>query len=472
MEGQPEKRQVLDGPGQALAGKDQTANAEPDTANNILHADAPISKPVTATPEPLEESTLKENTPLISNEAVSGLKTSSQIQPSAAQTSSKGGGKRREPSSEAVRRGLSFGPIKKPGQTESPTRAILKATSKSPPPRFNQRTSSAGGEGQDSGDDGMLEKEKYAENADEEGVVESSEDDTGEWSSEDENSPSGQLRGRKREEPERAKSAMATKGDSPTVTVTAPEGEKPVSTSKRFIAPVHPNTNFDHLIASKTPSPSASANTTDSEEMDDIRSAQRLDIEISNVDTTIPRHAIQTITRGEFEKTQEEAREGSRRLRKYVVATDLSEEAKYALEWTIGTILRDGDILYAIYAVNEETGTGKAVDGLPVGEGGNPAQDTTATVERAAASSKKGTFRSSLVTTLRSSSRGSRSPSTARSPGFQAQERTQATDLLRRICLDFIRRTKLQVRIVIEVIHCKSPRSMIMDAVSGHVRIA
>lgn len=37
-----------------------------------------------------------------------------------------------------------------------------------------------------------------------------------------------------------------------------------------------------------------------------------------------------------------------RRPRKYVVATDLSPESNYALEWGIGTVLRDGDEMYAL----------------------------------------------------------------------------------------------------------------------------
>ncbi len=38
------------------------------------------------------------------------------------------------------------------------------------------------------------------------------------------------------------------------------------------------------------------------------------------------------------------------------MSTDLSDEAAYALEWTIGTVLRDGDTLLAVYAVDEGIG--------------------------------------------------------------------------------------------------------------------
>lgn len=49
-----------------------------------------------------------------------------------------------------------------------------------------------------------------------------------------------------------------------------------------------------------------------------------------------------TVTHGEPEKILEES---GRRSKRYVLASDLSEESRYALEWGIGTVLRDGDEL-------------------------------------------------------------------------------------------------------------------------------
>jgi hypothetical protein len=47
-----------------------------------------------------------------------------------------------------------------------------------------------------------------------------------------------------------------------------------------------------------------------------------------------------TITQGDPER----AIKGSkRRPRRYVIASDLSDESRYAVEWGIGTVLRDGD---------------------------------------------------------------------------------------------------------------------------------
>lgn len=50
-----------------------------------------------------------------------------------------------------------------------------------------------------------------------------------------------------------------------------------------------------------------------------------------------------TLTHGAPEKLLEES---GRRPKRYVLASDLSDESRYALEWGIGTVLRDGDELY------------------------------------------------------------------------------------------------------------------------------
>ncbi|KAG6877747.1 hypothetical protein C0993_004250 [Termitomyces sp. T159_Od127] len=46
------------------------------------------------------------------------------------------------------------------------------------------------------------------------------------------------------------------------------------------------------------------------------------------------------------------AKLANRKKRRYIVASDLSEESRYAVEWAIGTVLRDGDSLL-IVTVNE-----------------------------------------------------------------------------------------------------------------------
>jgi len=37
-----------------------------------------------------------------------------------------------------------------------------------------------------------------------------------------------------------------------------------------------------------------------------------------------------------------------RRKKTYMVASDFSEESRYAVEWAIGTVLRDGDDLWIV----------------------------------------------------------------------------------------------------------------------------
>lgn len=52
-----------------------------------------------------------------------------------------------------------------------------------------------------------------------------------------------------------------------------------------------------------------------------------------------------TVTHGSPEKSLEES---GRRPKRYVLASDLSDESRYALEWGIGTVLRDGDEMYVL----------------------------------------------------------------------------------------------------------------------------
>ena len=384
-----------------------------------------------------------------------------------ADTSSLGRRKSKVEPHEAIRRGLSFGPIKKPGQQQSSIPGILKTKSKSPSSRLSRRSLSFDSDASPSGVVGDLGKDNYAEDADEEGAMESSEDDPIE-SSGDEVTISGRVRGRRRgsETGQRTtpRSPLAGPEDKPAVTVTTPEGERQPS-AKKFV--VHPNTNFDRVVSRP-----ASPHTSDSEELNDIRRAQKLNISISSVDSSVPHRVIQTIIRGDFALMQEEAAEGLRLLRTYLVATDLSGEAAYALEWTIGTVLRDGDTLLAVYAVDEEVGTGVTGDCLPIGEGARAMKETTAVMEKMTIASQKSPLVSLppplSIASLRPSSRKSSAATSADSRAFSKAEleRAHAIEKLSETCLRFLRKTKLQVRIAIEVIHCKSPNHMITEAVS------
>lgn len=249
--------------------------------------------------------------------------------------------------------------------------------------------------------------------------------------------------------------------------MTGPGGEK-LPAKKRGVRPI---TNYDQTASGRsTPA------TSDSEELKDIRRAQRMSINMSPIDNSIPHRLIKTIIRGEFSRMQQEAEQGSRRLRTYLVATDLSDEAAYALEWTIGTVLRDGDTLLAVYAVDEESGTGKAgegdsIHGVPIGEGAQAIQETAAVVGELTAATKNpspnlGPSPLGQTSLLPGASTYSRGVSTdSRYMSKPEQERHHAIEDISQTCLKFLRKTKLQVRVAVEVIHCRSPKYMITEAV-------
>jgi hypothetical protein len=59
-----------------------------------------------------------------------------------------------------------------------------------------------------------------------------------------------------------------------------------------------------------------------------------------------------TLTHGSPDDALEES---GKRLRRYVVLSDLSEESRYAVEWAVGTVARDGDELFLISVKEDES---------------------------------------------------------------------------------------------------------------------
>jgi nucleotide-binding universal stress UspA family protein len=57
------------------------------------------------------------------------------------------------------------------------------------------------------------------------------------------------------------------------------------------------------------------------------------------------------ITQGDPDGTLDKS---GKRMRRYVVLSDLSEESRYAVEWAVGTVARDGDELFLISVVEDE----------------------------------------------------------------------------------------------------------------------
>ena len=199
-------------------------------------------------------------------------------------------------------------------------------------------------------------------------------------------------------------------------------------------------------------------------DFDDIRRAQKLSFSMTNILSQTEGHrAVRIIYRGEYNKIAQTAEEENRRLRKYLVATDLSDESTHALEWAIGTVLRDGDTLIAIYCVDEETG-------IVPGEGAQVPDDPKAMKEQAAAINSMTSSKSApgglhlKGESVNNTPRTSPAPS-ARGMNKAEEERQRAVrDITDRV-LRLLRKTQLQVRVIVEVLHCKNPKHLITEVI-------
>jgi len=245
---------------------------------------------------------------------------------------------------------------------------------------------------------------------------------------------------------------------------------------------VHPSTAFD-IAASGTSTPLGGS---DEESISELRAAQKLSLTMSVIHSTPSAHrVIRQIIRGDYAHFQRQAEEGRKRQRVYLVATDMSPESQYALEWTIGTVLRDGDTLLGVYAMDEEStsagGTGGG-GGVEIGHGAESIRDTAAIVHGLPSTSvppppsygpsplARGSLSSASAAatgpapaqaTADSRSR-SRNPA---SHGPADDSRRRAAEDLTNRTIHLLRKTRLQVRIVVEVFHCKSPRHMITEVI-------
>ncbi|KAA8572721.1 hypothetical protein EYC84_003311 [Monilinia fructicola] len=249
----------------------------------------------------------------------------------------------------------------------------------------------------------------------------------------------------------------------PQITLTGPAGHKlnkPV---------VHPHTSFDP-DGSADPSPHDSDIDAD---RGDVKKAQSLSLTMTAIKSTpVTSRCVRTIQRGDFKKVQQEAHDNQRRTRKYLVATDLSDEAAHALEWTIGTVLRDGDTMLAIYCVDEELGM------MTPENSGDDAQikqqiSAIAAAQRSARASRANTpmLTPSLgPSALNHSFRlepGSRaaSPMGRDSRSKAEQDRFRAVEDITDRVSELLRKTKLQVQVNIEVLHCKNPKHLITEVI-------
>lgn len=173
---------------------------------------------------------------------------------------------------------------------------------------------------------------------------------------------------------------------------------------------IHPATAFDNNIVEDTPY------TSDTEELLDARRAAALPFEISTIHSSMPtKRMLRTMSRGENLPSLTDP--DAPIPKTFVLGTDLSPEATHALEWTIGTVLRDTNVLYIVCSYEDELA--------------NEKQSST-------------------------------------TPSKQEEERLNAMTQLTNIITKLLRKTRLQVHVVIEVVHCKSPKHLLM-AVIDHV---
>jgi nucleotide-binding universal stress UspA family protein len=268
--------------------------------------------------------------------------------------------------------------------------------------------------------------------------------------------------------------------DEPTITVTSPSGDR-VKSGKQVI---HPNTSFDDPPGTGTHTPIDSDTEQD---LTDIKRAQNLSFSMTQImDMPEAQRTIQIITRGEWLTLVKEAEEEHRPPRKYLVATDLSEESAHALEWAIGTVLRDGDTLLAIYCVDEETGIGGAVGGdSSAGNTGSGGSSTTQVQDESNKNSSakeqgaekgpnnNGTHPPPLprpwpLLHHDSSAGNSASPAPSvlgRERQKYEEERHRAVKSITERVTRLLRKTRLQVRVVVEVLHCKNPKHLITEVI-------
>lgn len=246
----------------------------------------------------------------------------------------------------------------------------------------------------------------------------------------------------------------------PDITVTGPAGERTRSSKPG----VHPHTSFDES-ASGLNTPLDSDTEAD---IGDIKRAQKLSVNMTKImSTPATNRSVQTIYRGDFAKMQKEADDHQRRVRKYLVATDLSDEAAHALEWTIGTVLRDGDTLLAIYCVDEEVGISNDANADDI-----QLKEQIAAVAASATKTTQSTpllapsaALSPLSSAFRLDAASASSSPAARGMGKAEQERYRAVQDISERVSKLLRKTKLQVKVVIEVIHCKSPKHLITEVI-------
>lgn len=241
--------------------------------------------------------------------------------------------------------------------------------------------------------------------------------------------------------------------DEPQITVTGPAGQSE-KTKHSKASSIHPATSFDDGPPSGARTPMDSDTEAD---LTDIRRAQKLSLFQTPIkDTPNAARALRIIYRGDWRKVAQEAKEEQRTLRKYIVASDLSDESTHALEWAVGTVLRDGDTMICLYCVDEEAGIAPADDAKSIKDQGaalNVVAESKAPVTPGGSSlelHKADQSSESLATPLKSKAE---------------EERHRAVQDITDRVEKLLRKTKLQVRVIVEVLQCKNPKHQILEII-------
>lgn len=228
--------------------------------------------------------------------------------------------------------------------------------------------------------------------------------------------------------------------------------------------PVVPRSNF------RSSSPALSAIGNDD---DELKRAKAMEVRVSELDEKVKDRTVKLILRGDWAGCQDHENEeqGSRHEpRFYLICSDLSHEASYALEWTVGTLLKDGDTLLILNAHEDENASKhKDVEEPSVEvreESAKAAEETNKTL---AVLTRQTTNQEGRLLTKSGLATGGHQRSAsaqARPRTKKDEEREKAIDKLEADFMKYIRKTALQVRCMFEVIQCRSPRHLVLNAVS------
>lgn len=201
----------------------------------------------------------------------------------------------------------------------------------------------------------------------------------------------------------------------------------------------------------------------DEADLVDIKRAQKLSFsQTAIVNTPNAARAVRIIYRGEYSSVVQAAKEEERALRKYIIATDLSDESTHALEWAVGTVLRDGDTMICLYCVDEEIGIAPRDGSAQVPDERRAMREQGAALNTMTASKAPVTPGGSSVDVRPGgSSRGSPVPVRSKAE----EERHMAVQDITERVKKYLRKTRLQVRVIVEVLHCKNPKHQILEII-------